>query len=242
MRDAARDTYSAIYNEVLTRDPLISLLQAQPLGSLSPARHQVPSNAPRASDPWKSDAPEPAEGLALVLSVSPQSVPTAYDPEGRAPEPPPSRSSDFPSAISNAPILPAWGLRSRWTVHALIAGLLLTFVVGAVLAFQRPSRPTAATDAAAATLPLVPTTWTPTAVPLPAVEPTAPPPPAEARVAPRAVEAPAAHRAATQPVPIMPIARTASSTKPAPAVPCKLIETLDKSGETHFSCPCSRCQ
>jgi len=39
-----------------------------------------------------------------------------------------------------------------------------------------------------------------------------------------------------------PVARPAPSSKQAPAVPCKLVTTLDKAGETHFSCPCAKCE
>jgi hypothetical protein len=35
---------------------------------------------------------------------------------------------------------------------------------------------------------------------------------------------------------------TPTTTKPATSVPCKLVRTLDKNGETHFSCPCASCQ
>ena len=46
--------------------------------------------------------------------------------------------------------------------------------------------------------------------------------------------------AASAPPRAQPVARTAA---PAPrSAPCKLVESVDKSGETHFSCPCAACE
>ncbi len=46
--------------------------------------------------------------------------------------------------------------------------------------------------------------------------------------------------AASAPPRAQPAARTAA---PAPkSAPCKLVESVDKSGETHFSCPCAACE
>ncbi len=89
------------------------------------------------------------------------------------------------------------------------------------------------------------------AVPLATIEPPplassvvlAGPPATPPSAAPSAATVAAARSvvaAASAPPRAQPAARTAA---PAPkSAPCKLVESIDKSGETHFSCPCAACE
>lgn len=72
---------------------------------------------------------------------------------------------------------------------------------------------------------------------LPVAWPTTPAPVAVPEVATMTKRKPPINVAA----PTAPSATQAIS-KPATSVPCKLVRTLDKNGETHFSCPCASCQ
>jgi eukaryotic-like serine/threonine-protein kinase len=72
--------------------------------------------------------------------------------------------------------------------------------------------------------------------------------PVEAKVAEAAVaDSSVALAAATPPPVALPNAASAMKKKvpvsaPAPSSPCKVVKTLDRNGEPHFSCPCSTCQ
>ena len=74
----------------------------------------------------------------------------------------------------------------------------------------------------------------------PVVPSTAPPPVAAPEIAATTRKKPPL--GTPTPLARTPPAATTATLNPAVAGPCKLVKTLDKTGEWHFSCPCATCQ
>jgi serine/threonine-protein kinase len=178
---------------------------------------------------------------ALALPPSPQlQAGTLLAPETVAPV---GRTATGPRA------------RTTWVVGAgLVGGVALVVLVGAVSWLKRENVPSedpqahaeqSATPAtsivlAAATSPVAAAAKAMDDVPVvltPAIVPAAALPLAE----PEAGATLARVRPVNGPAPTAPPAISASA-KSVAAAPCKLVKTLDKNGEAHFSCPCGSCQ
>jgi hypothetical protein len=177
---------------------------------------------------------------ALALPPSPQlQAGTLLAPETVAPV---GRTATGPRA------------RTTWVVGAgLVGGVALVALVGAVSWLKRENVPRedppahAEQSATPATSLVLAAATSPVAaakavddvpvVPTPAIVPAVAPPLAQ----PEAGATLGRRRPVNRPAPPAPPAMSASA-KSVAAAPCKLVKTLDKNGEAHFSCPCGSCQ
>jgi eukaryotic-like serine/threonine-protein kinase len=227
MRDAIRDTYLALYGEAISRAPLATLLSAlhEPAAQVDRGKVEVALSptvdlstlAAPAPNPTASAPVAAASGGTLVAGAIPFSPITTSEPV----------SSDAPGHREGT---------SRKRGSRVIIGTFAIATV-AILAFATfklagPSaRSGATTPSLAASIaavtnesPASPSAAPSTAMAIASTPATASSPPSAA---------PSAIATAS--------ATTVHASRPA-ARPCKLVKTLDKAGESHFSCPCGSCQ
>jgi serine/threonine-protein kinase len=137
-------------------------------------------------------------------------------------------------------------------VAALGAAVAVAGVAGAMFLLQRPSPPESPSNAAtrsqgASSAAAPPSAATVEDVSPPRVEATtmgppqiAPPPP----LVPVLATTPTVKEAVTSATrkPAAPPASSPAAPQSSAGIPCKLVKSLDRNGEAHFSCPCTHCQ
>ena len=180
----------------------------------------------------------------VVPPSSPPAIKTAImagAPAPRAAAPLASPSTIGSLSSTTAYVLPgvASGKRVEWIAVAMV---LMAVPIGTTLALRRPG---GAIATAAPMEPAGPAARTLSSEPAPTTSAFADAPtssPSPHAVAPLGTSRPRQPRAATPPSPPIATAPPATLTTNTPATPCKLGESVDGNGESHFSCPCARCE
>jgi serine/threonine-protein kinase len=239
MRDAARDAFAELFGEAISNAPVARLFEP----ASGAVRVRLATDPRGAGDAF--GASQPTATAVPTLAGFPQALPESAGPPQVPPPAGPGVGDARPERPTDSPITTSSGrdraprAKNRWTGSVLIGVAAVALVAVAMFVFRGAS-PTVAAEASPPAG-LV-TTQKPMDVPPPPVDSSPAPPwveaPSTASAAPTVVP-----RAPTPAAPVMaPVARPAASSKQAPAAPCKLVTTLDKSGETHFSCPCAKCE
>jgi serine/threonine-protein kinase len=250
MRDAARDAYAELYGEPISSGPIASLF----VPSLGAIRVRLATDPRGAGDDGRTGGLHAAETTALETLPEPLPAPGPKEDGGDFR---PERPTDSPTTTSRRRDRALRG-KNRWLGPALLGAAAIALLGTATVVFRGSTGTVAAGDeansarAAAAAGPIArtppppdstnaawaPTPATPTSVPEVATPWTA-----------RTVRTPAtlvpprpAAAVVSSPTAPPPAAASSSVPKQASADPCKLVVTLDKAGESHFSCPCARCE
>jgi serine/threonine protein kinase len=240
MRDALRNAYALLYGKELTRAVLEGLARPTPLPMPTPSSPILAGSAHESEDadaaPDSTTVALPIEVAALASSAEAlgddeEGPPTRREQTLVRPRPaisPPVPPVDLGTSIPVASDTPLPGRRGSMTPRFIVGGLAAGTITGAVIAwlFVYPSAPPVTSASPPASASSV------------AAAPSAPP-----------VVAPSAP-AATPSVPPVSPPQTAASVPLTPTragrpsgKPCKLVKSIDKAGEPHFSCPCARgCQ
>jgi serine/threonine-protein kinase len=246
MRNALRDATILILGQQVSPAPLASLVQEAMIEPAGPdaSTREVPALAAAL-----------AAGSSDLHAVQP-GTPAAYAPTGpafaRPPGPPPPGTpwpppqqpmprplldlgTSNPVSTDSSPRVRTAPTRQRFVIAGVAA--VIGFSVGLWLFLPHAAPESVGAAAAASTAASAVPAVSP---PPPVVVPTAEPPvtaapPATAAAPPPTVLAPSATAAA--------VATTSRPSHGAsPPRPCKLVKTVDKMGEEHFSCPCPKCQ
>jgi serine/threonine-protein kinase len=253
MRDAIAETYAVTCSEPVSRAPLVRLIQGlkprlvppSPQGTAPVDRSAATMDAVKGATGGAASAPAGGGRSAAVPTIGGQTSVATFLLPGVA-----GRKRTERMVLGGAAVLVlgfvAFALRgsSSGSVDAATgkggpsrvnAGIT---PVGVVIPSSDPASPSA-----------VITSWSPVAATSASSGPSAPasrsrsttpssgdPPPALTRPPLRPLSPP------SQPAISQPAEATASPSKRPPSTPCKLVETLDKAGESHFACPCAKCE
>jgi hypothetical protein len=230
MRDAIRDTYVGLYGEAISRAPLVSLLE----------EHQRSPTVTEASPPVPPPVPEDLRTSSLLVSAIPDK--TTVTPAGEGP------TGSVVGMITSKPVssdsleaplgVPSRKRPTRAVLGAVAIGVAIGIIALASLELGERLRPTATaasptaessqTAAAGGSAAPSPTGADVSPVTSASTEPSSTPPPPTITAAATGHGSPRL----TPPAPL-------GGSRPAP--PCKLVKTIDKEGEPHFSCPCAIC-
>ena len=232
MRDAIGGTYAATVGEAISRGPLLGLFQRTNVPLPRAAAHVVV--VPPHSGPGAPSAPSaPAD---LGASVAKQGSALTGASREYATAPTVGMITAQPVSSDTRDVRRRAASRDPSSMLALAAGAIVVAVL-ATWAVRRnageaPARShadsfsgIAAPDAAQRAAPPASATSLPPIAPAPTTE------------APREPIAPA-----PTPPPTPRDAHRAATPKGTTSSPCALVQTLDKDGEPHFTCPCKTCQ
>jgi len=243
MRDAIRDAYLATYDEPISRADLEGLAVAR-------ERDPFPVSSGEGSDleavevPSPAPIARPARAALMDTAPMPREAQASQTADARAAQTIIVSASRGPGEASPS----SWPRRRMDRLMMAVAAIVT--LGAATFALRGGQSAPVAPTAAGSSIP------TPVATPLQTSIPAPPPstpwvaaPSGEPTVSPTpAVAAPSAAVASARVTPRRPAPTPVASgavpsvTPAGPTVPCTLVETLDKSGESHFSCPCARCR